>query len=1312
MIRFIGNTSPFHPSNKDTSGVVTSYLAIKDDISDRKQANLKLRQLSRAVDQSGSSIVITDLSGKIEFVNPAFCHVTGYTVEEAIGQNTRILKSGKHDDDFYKAMWQALTTGDVWQGEIWNKKKDGTLFWEHATLSPVVDNDGVTTHYLAIKDDISERKRTEAEMKLLLSVSNAIHDAPNFNTALKTTLVLVSTHTEWDYGEIWITNKEKTMLVHGIPPYNQLGNTPLLQEINRINKTITFKRGEGMAGRIWESRQPEWYNRNNPTTEEMHPRARLIERVGIQSGFGVPIIVDNEVLAVIMLGMYRPREKDKRTEKLIMAVAAQLGTALQQKMAQAALVENEYQLRRLTDNISDFISQTDKNGVLEYISPSWTRGLGYAEEDVLGTSVFKYVHPDDVKFVLNSFAESITNKTLIEIDFRFQHKDGHYLHLNANGTVLMGAQGKLLGAVVGATDITKRKQAEGKLQVAYRGIEAKVAELTAVNSLIQALSRTTSLQDALNLVTHTMVEQLNSFQCRIALLNKEKTKLTTTAHYSKNTEQPNIVGMIIPLEGNLHSQRIIETGQPIYISHAQTNPDTELSTRELMRERGVGSVLLLPLLARGEAIGSIAVDSKLPDWAFSDDEIQLAETIAAQIANTIANTHLSSEEKRARQKLEFAYQGIEEKVAELTAVNELIQALSYTTSLQEALDLVTHTMTERLNAFQCSIALINKERTGVIVTAQYTKRLEQPDPTGLFFPFEGNKFTKLVFDTAKPVYVSHTQTNPDVEPFTQQIMREQGIGSNLLLPLLAHGEVIGSIGIDSELPDRAFTDDEIQLAETIAAQIANAIANARLLTKQQEAQQAAEDANKAKSIFLANMSHELRTPMNAILGFAQLMRLDPDITPIQEERLQTIGRSGEHLLELINDVLEMSKIEAGQMDLSENSFDLHRLLDEVVSLLTMKAQEKDLSLGMRYPADLPQFIRTDEPKLRQVLINLISNAIKFTEQGSIHITAQHSVGKKIISPRTTDTGFLEYQQYIFTFTITDSGRGIDEDELTTIFDPFIQAKNKHGQQGTGLGLPISRHFVQMMGGDMRAENKIGDGATFTFDIQASSVAASDVVISKRARHVVGLVDGQKTFRILLVEDSKTNRWLLVQILEPIGFEVREAENGRVAINHAMRWQPDLILMDMRMPVMDGLDATREIKAKQPNIPIIALTADAFEHNRTDALTAGCDDFMTKPVNIQVLFQLLKKYAGVQFIYADEKDNTSKTPVVGDPLSVDDLTAVSPILRQKLHTAIILADRRQAGVIIDEIRKENGRLADRLDVLLKAFQFDQLAQLTK
>ncbi len=1407
----------------DTRGEVTGYLAIKDDISDRKLAEEQIRQLSRAVEQSGSSIVITDLDGTITFVNPAFSEITGYSKEEAIGQNPRILKSGKHSDEFYEEMWLTLMNGRVWQGEILNARKDGSTFWEHSSISPVTDANGVTTHYLAIKDDISDRKRADAETKLLLSMSEAIHNAPDYYAALQAAVTLTGAYADWMYGEVWIPNDEKTYLINSGIFYTCEEGIAGLDIFKSESQTYTFALDEGLPGRIWASHETEWLRDIVSEPVESYHRVESARAAGLAAALGVPVIAAGELLAVAVFYMAEPTDEDDRVVEVVTAVAIQLGTTLQQKMAQAALTENESQLRRLTDNISDFIFQTDAYGILEYISPSWTRGLGYAEEDVLGTSIIDYLHPDDVDVISVIFVESIASGASTHAEFHFQHKDGHYLYLSANSRVLTDAYGEFVGSVFGAIDITERKRAEAEADLL----------LLVSNGLLNAPDFDAALEVTLRLsVEHTGW----IFGEAWVPSKKGSTLIYSDMHYYRQVDD-----VSLHRYAQLSKELIFASGEGIpgrvWASHQLewvediSDESTNQYHIQLVREAGLRAVLTVPVLAAGKVLvvllfyvdnirlenervvklimavaaqlGS-SLQQKMAQTALAENERHLRRLTdnitdiiiqadrygileyvspsctrnlgymdediigtsvfdymtsdgAARVMQSIFNSmrcgqparvefrfqhkrghylYMSAsgmplmnekgkltgtifgvtditKRKQAEDKLQLAYEGIEKRVEELTAVNSLIQEMSRTTNLQDALDLVSRTMAERLNSFQCGIALLNEEKTGMTVAAQYSTNLTHPDPIGLIFPLEGNVYTRQVFETKKPVYMPYAQTSDKVESLTRQTMREQGIGSTLLLPLMARGEVIGTIGIDSELPDRAFDEEEIVLAETIAAQVANAISTARILSERKKAQQEAEKANRAKSVFLANMSHELRTPMNAILGFAQLMQRDSTLTPVQTERLRTIDRSGKHLLDLINDVLEMSKIEAGRMELHENSFDLHKLLADIALLLQVRVQEKNLSLDIDYPLDLPQFIHADEAKLRQILINLMGNAIKFTNEGGVHVLAQHSIGRKSVSPYLTDTGTLKELYYTLTFTVIDSGVGIDVDELATIFDPFIQASNKQGQQGTGLGLPISQRFVQMMGGDMYAENKFDGGAIFTFDIQASSAQADEVLVTERLRQVVGLVDGQKTYRILIAEDDETNRILLTQILEPIGFEVRWAENGRVAVNHAMRWRPDIILMDMRMPLMDGLEATHRIKAKRPEIPIIALTAGAFDHDRNAALSAGCNDFLTKPVNVQVLFQLMRKYGGMEYVYNNEEEDVNAVSQDNDaPLSPEQLAVIPATLRDELHIAIIMADRRQAGELIEKIREEHGRLADRLDALLREFQFDKLAELTK
>ncbi|MGD1897529.1 MAG: DAHL domain-containing protein [Phormidesmis sp.] len=373
----------------------------------------------------------------------------------------------------------------------------------------------------------------------------------------------------------------------------------------------------------------------------------------------------------------------------------------------------------------------------------------------------------------------------------------------------------------------------------------------------------------------------------------------------------------------------------------------------------------------------------------------------------------------------------------------------------------------------------------------------------------------------------------------------------------------------------------------------------------QRATQEAQVANKAKSQFLSNMSHELRTPLNVILGFTQLMTRNGALDLQQQGYLESINQSGEHLLSLINDVLEMSKIEAGKVSLTPHDFDLHGLLVGIHTMFQFKANSQGLELTLQKANNLPQYVHADESKLRQVLVNLVGNAVKFTQAGRIQLRAQVATST---APSGEHASANQQDSLTLAFEVEDTGPGISVEDRDVLFDPFIQAKRQLSHpEGTGLGLPISRKFVEIMGGELSLSSQIGVGSQFSFSVKVEPAKERGTPSrSKANRTVIGLAASQPVRRILVAEDMPKNRQILVDLLSPIGFEIQEACDGLQAVTLCQAWQPDLIWMDLRMPVMDGYEAVRQIRANktysQP--AIIALTGSAFTSERRLAIAAG------------------------------------------------------------------------------------------------------------
>jgi signal transduction histidine kinase/DNA-binding response OmpR family regulator len=465
----------------------------------------------------------------------------------------------------------------------------------------------------------------------------------------------------------------------------------------------------------------------------------------------------------------------------------------------------------------------------------------------------------------------------------------------------------------------------------------------------------------------------------------------------------------------------------------------------------------------------------------------------------------------------------------------------------------------------------------------------------------------------------------------------------------------------------------------------------RAKTRAKIAQNKAELSNRAKSVFLATMSHELRTPLNAILGFSGLLKNDVSVSAEHQQTLAIINQSGEHLLGLINDVLDMAKIEAGQTTAENTVIDIHKMMQNIAELLRQRAEAKGLTLILEMAEKLPNIVLADEGKLRQVVINLIGNAIKFTQQGGVTLC---------LASRPLN----ESSRFILIIEVEDSGDGIAEKDQQNIFEPFVQLK-KSDQKGTGLGLSITRQFVELMGGTIHVDSELGKGSTFRVEMpMEQSDASVELAAKAREMRLAYLAPGQPEYRILIVEDQEENWLLLSKLLEQAGFQVRVAKNGAEGVEAFQSWRPHFIWMDWRMPVMDGLEATSRIRALDGghNVKIAALSASVFNEEREKLLTAGADDFVLKPVQFNRIYDCMTKHLGVRFIY-DETKLPPDTALSGD-LDCGPLEVLPDSLRTELAEALVSLDTGRITESIQRVAELNPVLGSALEHHAGEFQY--------
>ena len=444
-----------------------------------------------------------------------------------------------------------------------------------------------------------------------------------------------------------------------------------------------------------------------------------------------------------------------------------------------------------------------------------------------------------------------------------------------------------------------------------------------------------------------------------------------------------------------------------------------------------------------------------------------------------------------------------------------------------------------------------------------------------------------------------------------------------------------------------------------------------------EAKEDADSANQAKSEFLANMSHELRTPLNGILGYAQILQQSRTMEEKEKKGVDIIGQCGTHLLNLINDILDLSKIEARKMELHPVELHFPSFVQGVVEICQIKAEQKGVEFIYKSDPNLPVGIEADEKMLRQVLMNLLSNAIKFTEKGRVELTV-----------KSQPVSSNESEMHAIRFEVKDSGIGMNPEDIEKIFLPFEQVGSiKKQSEGTGLGLAISQKIVEMMGGQLQATSQLNKGTTFWFEIDLKETSNWQEVA--QIASIQGKITGfqREECKILVVDDRWENTSVVVQLLEPYGFNMKAAKNGREGLDVAREWQPDLIITDLTMPVMDGHEMLAQLRLSpelSPDLKVIVSSASVFESDRQKSLQAGANDFLPKPIQKDVLLQTLQRHLDLEWVYEQQATPATKARIVIDKATL--IPQSHPIIPPSPQDVAILHDLSRKGLINDLLQE--------------------------
>jgi PAS domain S-box-containing protein len=1128
--------------------------------------------LAAAVEQSADAIIITDTVGTIQYVNPAFTRMSGYSRQEALGGTPRILKSGKHSKEFYQGLWNTIASGKVWQGELTNRRKDGTLYTEEMKVAPVRDSYGETVGYIAIKRDITARRAAEEAQRLLASIVECSEDAIVANAPDGTILT-------WNRGA-------QSML--GYTADEVIGHP--------VSMLIA----------------PEEHRNIGPFTEQLLRGQAQREGLLVRKD-GRRVSVSISASAIL------------NAAGEAVAVSAIMHDFTKRKQAE----ESQALLASIVESSDDAIISTTLDGTIT----SWNKAsevlFGYTAGEIMGQNLALLTPPDRLDVALQSLA-NIGAGAMSRYETVRLRKDGRRIDVLGTGSPIRDSRGDVVGVAIIVRDLGERTRARQKLRdseerfrsafegapfgMCLAGLDGRFLQVNAAMCRMLGYTAAELLALGWPELTHPGDREA-SRQLAERLLADPSTCEEMEKRYL------HYAGTVVWARSRLSLVQD-SAGSPIYfVAHLE-----DIGERKRAEEALRESEERFRIMADGcpaimwvtDAVGGNRFVNRTYREFFGTTLEQVAgggwhPLIHPDDAADYIGPYGSAVEDRRPFRAQARVRRADGEWRRITSFAEPRRSAAgeFLGLVGISLDITEQShVQEALRSSEEKFRQLaeNIHQVFWLVDARTNQTL-----------YLSPAYEQVWGRTCDSAYQDPDSWLASVHPDDREQARQLSAAQARREPVTAEYRIQTPDGQEKWIRNRAFPicgpDGQMVRVGGIAEDIT---AWKHYEDDMVQARQGAEAANVTKSRFLTNMSHEIRTPMNGVLGMLQLL-LDTELTAEQRDYAGVMETCGHTMMALIDDILDLARIEARKITLEPVDFDPRRTVEDAVQTLRAQADDKGLALVWRVDAETPSLVRGDANRLRQVVLNLAGNAVKFTERGEVAVEVDVDVASRDNGPTT------------LRFSIVDTGIGIRPDHAAGLFSPFVQVDTSNTRKygGAGLGLSISKQLVELMGGEIGFRSKPGEGSTFWFTAVFETPPAPPVPSTAEPASLpvaLAMDPRRRDARILVAEDSSTNQLVLLAQLEKLGYRAQAVGNGSEAVEAVRREKFDLILMDCQMPVMDGFEATRQIRRMgRPHVPIVAITANAMVGDRERCLGEGMDDYLAKPIALEPLAGVLARW---------------------------------------------------------------------------------------